>query len=58
MLQLEITMKHVEESTRVELKKALKVSATNASFKELKKKLMKHKKVKHIHYDSLKIQSY
>ena len=42
MLELDITTKHVEESTRVDLKKTVKVSATNASFKELKRKLMKH----------------
>ena len=40
------------------MKKTVKVSATNASFKELKIKLMKHKKVKHIQYDSLKMQPY
>ena len=51
-------MKNVEESTRAELKKTVKVSATTASFKEFKRKLMKHKKVKHIKYDSLKMQPY
>ena len=38
MLGLDITMKDVEESTKVDLKKAIKGSATNSSFAELKKK--------------------
>ena len=59
MLELEKkTMKNVEKSARVDLKKALKVSASNASFVGLKKKLMKHKKVKHIQYDCFKMQPY
>ena len=58
MLELDITMKYVEESTKVDLKKALKASATNASFEGLKKKLMKYKKVKHIQYDLLEMQPY
>ena len=58
MLELDITMKYVEESTKVDLKKALKASATNASFAGLKKKLLKHKKVKQIQYDLLEMQPY
>ena len=51
-------MKYVEESTKEYLKKAVKASATNALFEALKKKLMKHKKVKHIQYDLLEMQPY
>ena len=51
-------MKFVEESTKVDLKKALKASATNALFAGLKKKLLKHKKVKQIQYDLLEMQPY
>ena len=51
MLGLDITMKDVEESTKVDLKKAIKGSATIFSFAELKKKFMKHQKIKLIQYD-------
>ena len=53
-----ITMKYVEKSTKKDLMKTLKPSATNDSFEVLKKKLMKCKKVKHIQYDFLEMQPY
>ena len=58
MLDLNITLKDIEESTKVELKKMVKESATTVSFEELKKQLFKHKKVKHIEYESLQMQPY
>ena len=58
MKDLNISHEEITQSTRVDLKKKLKVLATNASFVDLKERLQKHKKVKHIDYKCLRIQSY
>ena len=44
-----ISYEEVTQNSKVDLKKKLKVLATNASFIELQNRLKKHKKVKHIH---------
>ena len=58
MKDLGVSYEEVAQYTKVDLKKKLKVLATNASFVELKKKLLQHKKVKHIEYKSLQLQPY
>ena len=58
LVEKDITMKYVEESTKKDAKKTLKPSATNASFAVLKKKIMKCKKLKHIQYNFLEMQPY
>ena len=56
MQDLGVSYEEVAQYTKVDLKKKLKVLATNASFLELKNGLIKHKKVKHIQYKSLQLQ--
>ena len=58
MEDLNISYEEVTQSNKVDLKKKLKVLATNASFIELKNRLKTHKKVRHIHYNSLQLQPY
>ena len=58
MLDLNITLKDIEESTKVTLKKLIKESATTVSFAVLNKQLLKHNKVKHIEYKLLQRQPY
>ena len=58
MEDLDITYTQIQNSDKVTIKASLKKNATIAAFNSLKSKLVKHKKVKHIHYESLKIQPY
>ena len=58
MEDLNITYTQIQNSDKMALKASLKKNATNVAFNSLKSKLMKHKKVKHIKYESLKIQPY
>ena len=58
MEDLNISYEEVTQSNKVDLKKKLKVLANNASFIELKNRLKTHKKVRHIHYNSLQLQPY
>ena len=57
MEDLNMTYAQIQNSDKVNLKASLKKNATNAAFISLKLKLMKHKKFKQIHNESLKIQS-
>ena len=58
MEDLNITYTQIQNSDKVTMKASLKKNATFVAFNSLKSKLMKHKKVKHIHFESLKIQPY
>ena len=58
MQELGVSYEEITQCSKVDLKKKLKVCATNASFHELKKRLLQHKKVKHIQYTSLQLQPY
>ena len=55
---LGVTYDEVICNTKENLKKKLKINARNASFLELKSKLGKHKKVKHLEYNLLQVQPY
>ena len=58
MKDLGITYEYIVSSDKKDLKSVLKKNATNAAFTSLKTELLKHKKVKHIQYDSFDIQPY
>ena len=58
MEDLNITYTQIQNSDKVAIKASPKKNATFMAFNSLKSKLMKHKKVKHIHFESLKIQPY
>jgi hypothetical protein len=58
MLDLGTTYEEITCKNKVELKRILKSNARNACFQELKTKLLGHRKVKHIKYNTFEIQPY
>ena len=58
MSNLNVTYEDITKNTKSDLKQKLKISAKNACFEELKTKLLKHKKLKHIAYTTFEMQPY
>ena len=58
LASLNITEAQVVGHNKVDLKKLLKLNATNTAFKELKEIQAKHTKEKHVVYDTLEMQLY
>ena len=58
LMDLRITQAHLELHGKSDFKKLLKNIVTKEAFKELLELKEKHTKVKHIEYDTLKIQNY
>ena len=58
MLDLGTTYEEIACKNKADIKKILKTNARNACFKELKTKLLGHRKVKHLEYKTFEIQPY